>query len=252
MLLAPKLRNNRTRFEGTVTLRLLFLVIIVPMIKILMIEDDHELGMLLKERIEVFDMTVDLSLTPLEGLKKLSEYPYDLLVLDLSLPQMDGLEICRVVRQESTIPIIISSARSDINDKIIGFGRGADDFIPKPYHPSELVARIHAILRRRLGEAGGVSTLFHVDENRREIHKGDEIIFLTPAEYEICSYMIKKDGCVIAREELLMNVGAIKYESGLKSIDVLIGRIRQKIGDDPKKPRYILPVRGIGYKFHNG
>ena len=113
-----------------------------------MIEDDSELAQLLQMRLQKDDIKVTIALTPLEGLNLFQTSSYDLLVLDLSLPQMDGIEICRLIRQESDIPIIISSARSDIRDKMRGFSSGADDFIPKPYDPVELVFRIDAIMRR--------------------------------------------------------------------------------------------------------
>ncbi len=221
------------------------------MVNVLMIEDDIELAQLLKTRLEKDDITMTIASTPLEGLSLFQTNIYDLLVLDLSLPQMDGMEICRLIRQESTIPIIISSARSDIRDKMMGFTRGADDYLPKPYDPQELIFRIDAIMRRLHPAMPKNLTPFEVDEARHEISKNSMLLRLTQAEYDIVSYMIKKDRFVISREELLMNIGSIKYESSLKSIDVIMGRIRQKIGDDTKNPRYIVSVRGVGYKFVN-
>ncbi|MFH0708901.1 MAG: response regulator transcription factor [Pseudomonadota bacterium] len=221
------------------------------MINVLMIEDDIELAQLLKTRLEKDDIRMTIASTPLEGLSLFQTNIYDLLVLDLSLPQMDGMEICRLIRQESNIPIIISSARSDIRDKMMGFSRGADDYLPKPYDPQELIFRIDAIMRRIHPTMPKKLTPFEIDEARHEISKDSLLLRLTQAEYDIVSYMIKKERYVISREELLMNIGSIKYESSLKSIDVIMGRIRQKIGDDTKNPRYIVSVRGVGYKFVN-
>ncbi len=221
------------------------------MINVLMIEDDIELAQLLKGRLLKDNIDVTIASTPLEGLSLFQHHTFDLLVLDLSLPQMDGMEICRLIRQESPIPIIISSARSDIRDKIMGFSRGADDYLPKPYDPQELIFRIDAILRRIHPTMPKVLSVFEVDDDRHEITRNGTYLRLSQAEYDIVAYMIKKDRSVISREELLMNIGSIKYESSLKSIDVIIGRIRQKIGDDTKNPRYIVSVRGIGYKFVN-
>jgi two-component system OmpR family response regulator len=164
---------------------------------------------------------------------------------------MDGMEICRLIRQESAVPIIISSARSDIRDKMMGFSRGADDYLPKPYDPQELIFRIDAIMRRLHPAMVQKATPFIVDDERHEISKNGSILRLTQAEYDIVAYMIKKDRYAISREELLLNIGSIKYESSLKSIDVIMGRVRQKIGDDPKNPRFIVSVRGVGYKFVN-
>lgn len=224
------------------------------MIKILMIEDDVELAQLLQESLVQEDIETTLAFTPLEGLVALQQEKYDALVLDLSLPQMDGLEICRVVHESiPTLPIIISSARSDMNDKAMGFERGADDFLPKPYDPRELAFRLRAVVRRGVNanEDEIPHQVFSIDEERHVIMRGKNMLRLTMAEYDIVSYMLKKEGFVISREELLLNIGSIKYESSLKSIDVIMGRIRQKIGDDPKKPRFILSVRGVGYKFVN-
>lgn len=221
------------------------------MIKILLIEDDIELAQLLEVSLAAEQIDVKLAFTPLDGLTALQNETFDALVLDLSLPQMDGLEICRIVRKSiPNLPIIISSARSDMNDKVMGFERGADDFLPKPYDPRELAFRLRAILRRG-SVVGEGQTIFSIDELKHTISRGQNALRLTQAEYDIVAYMLKKSGYVISREELLLNIGSIKYESSLKSIDVIMGRIRQKIGDDPKKPRYILSIRGVGYKFVN-
>ncbi|AOO66504.1 response regulator transcription factor [Sulfurospirillum halorespirans] len=222
------------------------------MIKILMIEDDVELAQLLQESLLKEDIETVLAFTPLDGLTALQHDIFDALVLDLSLPQIDGLEICRIVHESiPTLPIIISSARSDMGDKVMGFERGADDFLPKPYDPRELAYRLRAILRRGNTINEPTAFTFSIDEERHVIKRGKNELRLTMAEYDIVSYMLKKEGFVISREELLMNIGSIKYESSLKSIDVIMGRIRQKISDDPKKPRFILSVRGVGYKFVN-
>lgn len=225
--------------------------IISDMVKILMIEDDEELATLLQSRLMKSQIDTTVALTPLEGLKLFQENRYDLLILDLSLPQMDGLEICRLIRQESNIPIIISSARFDMRDKTLGFANGADDYLSKPYNPDELLFRIEAIMRRIHPESAKKRKLFERDESAREITKESSVLKLSPAEYEIVSYMMQKERSAISREEMLLNIGAIHYESSLKSIDVMMGRIRQKIGDDAKNPRYIVAVRGIGYKFVN-
>lgn len=221
------------------------------MINVLMIEDDVELAQLLKTRLHKDEIEITIASSALEGLSLFQTNTYDLLVLDLSLPQMDGMEICRLIRQESNIPIIISSARSDIRDKMMGFSRGADDYLPKPYDPQELIFRIDAIMRRIRPTMPKKLTPFEIDEARHEISKDSLLLRLTQAEYDIVAYMIKKDRYVISREELLLNIGSIRYESSLKSIDVIMGRIRQKIGDDTKNPRYIVSVRGVGYKFVN-
>ena len=221
------------------------------MIKILLIEDDVELASLLQRILLTEEVETVMAFHPVEGLKILEHETFDALVLDLSLPQIDGLEVCRTVRSSfPNLPIIISSARSDTVDKIIGFELGADDYLPKPYEPIELAFRLRAILRR--GILVNKSTdVFSIDENKHIIKRNNRELQLTKAEYDIVAFMMHKEGYVIAREELLLNINSIKFQSGLKSIDVIIGRIRQKIGDDPKNPRFILSVRGVGYKFIN-
>ncbi len=220
------------------------------MYHILMIEDDEELGELLQSRLRQEGIETTLALTPLEGLQRFRQERFDALVLDLSLPQMDGQQICRLIRRESDVPIIISSARSDLSDKGEGFAGGADDYLPKPYDPKELVFRLEAIWRRTRGGLT-CNTPFAVDEERREITKEGRLLSLSTAEFEVLSYLIARDRRVVSREELLLSINAIRFESSLKSIDVMMGRIRQKIGDNPKKPDYLIAVRGQGYKFVN-
>ncbi|WP_428739233.1 response regulator transcription factor [Sulfurimonas sp.] len=221
------------------------------MINILMIEDDVELGELLCDQLIKENISVTLATTPLKGLELFKQNSFDALVLDLSLPQMDGQQICRLIRKESDIPILISSARGDLHDKSEGFAGGADDFLPKPYDPQELAFRLEAILRRVNPGRFLSEHPFIIDEVRQEITKNGLLLTLTPAEYEVLAYFIKKDRHVITREELLLNINSIRYESSLKSIDVLMGRIRSKIGDNPKNPEYLLAIRGQGYKFVN-
>lgn len=221
------------------------------MLKALMIEDDNELALLLKNRLIRNGIDITIALTPLHGFELFKTIEFDMLILDLSLPQMDGHTICGIIRKESAIPIIISSARSGIDDKKKAFSFGADDYLPKPYNPDELVFRIDAIMRRYSKNDKKLPSIFYVDEKKHEIIKDSTALKITPAEYEILSYMIKKEGAAITREELLLNIASIKYESSLKSIDVIMGRLRQKIGDDTKNPKYIISVRAVGYKFVN-
>jgi len=226
------------------------------MIKILMIEDDTELAEILTEYLEQFDMQVTNIDDPFLGLSTLNTQKFDLVILDLTLPGLDGLEVCSDIRKRHDIPIIISSARHDITDKVEALERGADDYMPKPYDPRELEARIRSLLRREKHEFSAGSTSAKkvkkdivVDEDRSIIKYKDQELSLTNAEYGILKYLLKKEGGVVSREELIYNVEAISEESTNKSIDVIIGRIRQKLGEVPKDPKYIHSVRGIGYKF---
>ncbi|RXJ70198.1 DNA-binding response regulator [Halarcobacter ebronensis] len=226
------------------------------MIEILMIEDDLELAEILVDYLDQYNIKVTNYESPELGISALRVKKYDLVILDLSLPEIDGIEVCKMIRAHNDIPIIISSARSNIGDKIACFSYGADDFLPKPYDTQELIFRIKSILRRcnlnitKKEEAQKRQVFIH-DESRMEIRKEDELLNLTNAEYHILAYMIKRAGFVVSREELLSNVESIKYESSYKSIDVLIGRVRNKIEENSKKPKYILSIRGVGYKLVN-
>jgi two-component system, OmpR family, response regulator len=220
-----------------------------------MIEDDTELAEILVDYLKQYNINITNFESPELGISALRLKKYDLVILDLSLPEIDGIEVCRMIRETNNIPIIISSARSNLGDKIACFSHGADDFMPKPYDIQELILRIKSILRRcnvdvEKDEAKKDST-FVLDEEKMEIKKAGEVIDLTNAEYHILAYLIKKEGFVVSREELLSNVDSIKYESSYKSIDVLIGRVRNKIEDNARKPKYILSIRGIGYKLVN-
>lgn len=226
------------------------------MVKILMIEDDAELAEILTEYLAQFDIEVTNIEDPFLGLSTLNTSHFDLVILDLTLPGLDGLEVCSDIRKRYDIPIIISSARHDITDKVEALERGADDYMPKPYDPRELEARIRSLLRREkhdfeVGSKPQPKTekkIYHDDEKSIIIFNGEELS-LTKAEYGILKYLLKKEGAVVSREELIYNVEAISEESTNKSIDVIIGRIRQKLGEIPKDPTYIHSVRGIGYKF---
>ena len=223
------------------------------MIKVAMIEDDVEMAELIGEFLARYNISVTNYETPLLGLSGLDVEKFDLLILDLSLPDMDGLEVCRLVREKSDIPIIISSARSDMRDKSACFYMGADDYMPKPYDSQELLLRIHSILRRYKKEpkVENNKQIFTCNKQKQEVRKNGELIYLTNAEFEIMAYFIKRSGFALSREEILTNVDSINYESSIKSIDVMISRLRSKIEENPKQPQYIISLRGIGYKLVN-
>ena len=221
-----------------------------------MIEDDLELAKILTDILKQYNIFITNYDTPELGISALNLKKYDLVILDLSLPNIDGIEVCRLIRAKHDLPIIISSARSFLSDKIACFTYGADDFMPKPYDTQELILRIKAILKRLNQNTKQLHTItgqkvFTFDRDKMEIYKHKKLLSLTNAEYFILQYFIEKSGFVISREEILSNIESIKYESSYKSIDVLIGRVRKKIELNPKKPRHILSIRGVGYKLVN-
>jgi len=226
------------------------------MIKILMIEDDLELAEILSEYLEQYEIQTTTAEEPYIGMSYLDNEKFDLVILDLTLPGLDGLEVCKEIRKRHSIPIIISSARHDLTDKVTALENGADDYLPKPYDPLELRARIMSLLRRERQEFGineqkkanKQSDLELFEDKMIITHKGKELN-LTVAEFEILAYLIKKEGAVVSREELIYNIDSISEETTNKSIDVIIGRIRNKLNEDPKNPKYIHSVRGIGYKY---
>ncbi len=221
------------------------------MINVLMIEDDTEFAEILSEYLAQYNIKITNYEDPYLGLSA-GIKNYDLLILDLTLPGIDGLEVCKEVVDRYDIPIIISSARSDVSDKVIGLQIGADDYLPKPYDPKEMYARIKSLIRRyrrlKEPEESRVESDFRLDQKRHQIFLKEEAISLTPAEFEILEYLIKQHGFSISREQLVYNCKSLK-DKGSKSLDVIIGRLRVKIGDSSKNPKYIQSVRGIGYKL---
>lgn len=220
-------------------------------IKVLMIEDDPELAEMLVEYLAQFHLKIENYEDPFLGVSALSVNHYDLVLLDLSLPGKDGLEVCQEIRAKSNIPIIISSARSDLDDKISGLQLGADDYLAKPYEPKELYARILSVLRRYQNpeKSEESPSVFHCDREGMVISFHQAPLTLTKAEYELLSYMIKRKGHAISRKELLQNSPSLGEEENSRSLDVIIGRIRQKLGEDPRSPQHLFSVRGVGYKL---
>ena len=214
-----------------------------------MIEDDYEISQILTEYLNKFDITVMSAEEPYMGLSLLTQNEFDLIILDLTLPGIDGLEVIPKIRATSSIPIIVSSARDDITDKVIAMERGADDYMPKPYDPRELVTRIKTILRRTQGSAkdNKEESLFELNSKARHIIFKNILLELTAAEFDILAILIQQKNSAVSREHLLYDSEHIDDNSSIKNIDVIISRIRQKLSAIDNKNSYIKPVRGIGY-----
>jgi len=217
------------------------------MIKAILIEDDANMCEILQEYLGGFDISLSTFRLPSEGLAAIGLESFDILILDLNLPQMDGLEVCKIVKEHSPIPIIITSARSAVSDRVVGLELGADDYLPKPFDPRELVARIRA----RVVQKPSISATsgFFISEAAMEIMKDDIKIPLTAAEFEVLKLFIQNPNIVLTRDQIVDSVESMKWASVGKSVDVIVGRIRHKIGDDPKNPTYIKAIKGFGYKF---
>ena len=217
--------------------------------KLLLIEDDEQMADLLTRFLVEHEMEVAHVTRPSQALAILEVEDFELIILDLSLPEMDGLELCSKIRESSDIHIIISSARSDLDDKLIGFENGADDYLPKPYSPRELLARIKTILKRQgTHESIDSSQTFRVDESSTQIYFKHAVLKLTLAEYEILRLLIKRANQTVSREDIANSIDSHRFDSGVESINILIGRIRKKLDTD-NFDTYIQTVRGIGYRF---
>ncbi|MEA2018599.1 MAG: response regulator transcription factor [Campylobacterota bacterium] len=227
------------------------------MIKIAMIEDDTELADVLTQYLSKFNIEVTNYEDPFLALSSIALEKYDLIILDLTLPGLDGLEVCKELTKKYTIPIIISSARSDIADKVTALELGADDYLPKPYDPRELEVRIKTILRRYNKDIQATTTqtddrqdeIFVLNNEKKEITKNGQYIKFTVAEFQIMSLMCERKGFVVSRYDILEECDFLNSDESSGSIAVIINRIRSKIEDDPKKPKYFTTIRGMGYKL---
>ncbi|MGD0619589.1 MAG: response regulator transcription factor [Bryobacteraceae bacterium] len=224
--------------------------------RVLLIDDDERLNVLLAKYLDQFGMAVQAFTRPELGLRALKSNPPDLLVLDVMLPEMDGFTVCRKVRETSRIPIIMLTARGDVMDRIVGLEIGADDYLSKPFEPRELVARIQAVLRRGYATADGGEMLRAGDleigaDTRSARHHGQDLS-LTAAEFDVLWLLVRNRGRVLSRDRIMDETRGIDWAAYDRSIDVLVSRLRQKLGDDAKRPTMIRTVRGTGYVFIGG
>jgi len=223
--------------------------------RVLLIDDDERLCSLLTEYLGRFGFAVTTATHPEDGLRALKNAQPEILILDVMLPDMDGFAVCRKVRETSRIPIIMLTARGDVMDRIVGLELGADDYLPKPFEPRELVARIQAVLRRgksvETEEVTRIGTL-EVDWTARAARIDGTDLALTTAEFALLALLVRNRGRVLTRERILDETRGLDWESYDRSIDVLVSRLRQKLGDDPKRPSFIRTVRGTGYIFIGG
>lgn len=216
--------------------------------KILLVEDDLQMQSLIVDYLKDYGFIVTAFDNPkdvLEDFKLNSDY--SIIILDLMLPFMDGFDLFNKLKEIKNIPIIISTARGDIGNKIHGFELGADDYLAKPYEPRELVLRIESILKRNSNKSFKVGD-FTIDKDNRTVLIDDYAIDFTKIEFEIFIYLIENKNKISSREQIL-NATSLDFNTKNRTIDMHISNIRAKIGDDSKNPKYIKSVWGIGYKF---
>jgi len=225
---------------------------------ILMIEDDESLAALIAEYLGTMGFKVSTRGTAAEGLALLPAEPFDALILDVMLPDSDGFEVCRQVRARSDLPILMLTARGDETDRIVGLELGADDYLPKPFNPRELVARIQAVLRRRGANVPGAPTTedktitfsdVEVDLATRTLKRNAEILPLTTGEFAVLKVLLEHPRQPLSRDRLMALARGREQGPFDRAIDVQISRLRKLIEPDPSSPRYLQTVWGFGYVF---
>jgi DNA-binding response OmpR family regulator len=226
----------------------------IPRTRVLVIDDDERLNALLVQYFTQFNWTVTAFTHPDEGLRSLRSDPPDIVILDLMLPDIDGFAVCRRIRESSHVPIVMLTARGDVTDRIVGLELGADDYMSKPFEPRELVARIQAVLRRSGAGANVAVDLIRIGAlevnagTRRALLKGRDLQ-LTTAEFQLLTLLVRSRGRVLTRDRILEETRGLDWESFDRSVDVLVSRLRQKLGDDSRRQAFIRTVRGAGYCF---
>ncbi len=220
--------------------------------RVLIIDDDEKLSTLLTDFLDGFGMSVKSAAHPEIGLQMLRNDPPDLVILDVMLPGMDGFTVCRKVRETSSLPIIMLTARGDLTDRVVGLEIGADDYLAKPFEPRELVARIQAVLRRgehqlekETLQVGGLV----MNWSTRTAVLDGKTLDLTTAEFDLLGLFAKAPGRVLSRDYIMSQTKGVDWATFDRSVDVLISRLRLKLGDNPRQPNLIRTVRGVGYSF---
>jgi DNA-binding response OmpR family regulator len=230
--------------------------------KILVVEDDPTLLETLDYNLARQDYGVCKAADGVTGLELARQERPDLVILDIMLPGLDGLEVCRILRQEMNMPILMLTARAEEIDKVVGLEVGADDYMTKPFSMRELLARVKALLRRvrltrqdmQTADAGDradqlVFADLRVDLTRREVVLGTEPVRLKPKEYELLVFMVRNRGMALSRDLILERVWGWDYDGGTRTVDVHVRWLREKIEADPAVPSRIVTVRGVGYRF---
>ncbi len=219
---------------------------------IFIIDDDEKLNNLLQNYLKDFGFQVLAVTHPEEGLKQLRDVSPDLIILDVMLPGMDGFEVCKIIRKTYTTPILMLTARGEVMDRIVGLEIGADDYLPKPFEPRELVARIQSILRRAHSVEKEDVLQFGemtIDFAKQTVFLQEENANLTTAEFTALSFLVRHPGKVLNRDQILDALKGMESDAFNRTVDITMSRLRHKLQDDPKQPNYIKTVWGAGYAF---
>jgi len=223
--------------------------------RILIVDDEESLLHNVQAYLEREGYITRTAIDGPSGLKAARTFQPDLVVLDIMLPGMDGLEVLRRLRQESEVYILMLTAKTDELDKVLGLTVGADDYMTKPFSPRELIARIKAILRRGRGvEKGEIPLIFkqlRIDPNARQVWKAEQLVDLTPIEFDLLYAFARNHRRVLSREQLIEQVWGYDYYGDERVVDVHIGRLRKKLENDPANPELIITVRAAGYRFED-
>ncbi|WP_088331160.1 response regulator transcription factor [Lacimicrobium sp. SS2-24] len=221
--------------------------------KILIIDDDKQLCEGLTTYFEKFDLSLISANTPSEGLARLESEKPEVLLLDVMMPEVDGFTLCKSIRAESSIPIIMLTARGELTDKVVGLELGADDYLSKPFEPRELVARVQVLARRSAPPVEKDEVMRFADleiwVQRHQVFLGGKELSLTGMEFNLLTLLARHPGQVFTRDEILSALKGIDSELYSRSIDILMSRLRHKLGDDPKQVRFIKTLRSLGYTF---
>ena len=245
MVTSPSVRLLIEESHCTITAR--FRTNKQAMRKILLIDDDEKLAESLQLYFARFDLLLDSETMPLQAIELVKQGQYDLLILDVMLPQIDGFETCKRIRKTSDVPIIMLTARGEVMDRVVGLELGADDYLPKPFEPRELVARIQNVLKR-LDKSPSRSFQWgelRLDLDRKQLLRGDESVALTATEFGLLSLLARSQGRILSRDEIMHELHGIDADIFSRAIDVLISRLRQKL----QRPELIRTVRGLGYQL---
>ena len=225
------------------------------MSRVLVVEDEESFSDALSYMLRKEGFEVSVAPTGTSALTQFDRTGADIVLLDLMLPEMSGTEVCRQLRQRSAVPIIMVTARDSEIDKVVGLEIGADDYVTKPYSPRELVARIRAVLRRQGGDAAEVTTPtlaagpVRMDVERHVVTVDGSSVQLPLKEFELLELLLRNAGRVLTRGQLIDRVWGADYVGDTKTLDVHVKRLRSKVEPEPSAPRYIVTVRGLGYKF---